>query len=515
MKNRCKNKAAGIFVFIDRFHWLWLALSSPLLMFPSPKRSLFLLVVPSLWLIHYLVVSCFDTEKSKSMISFTPLNISLLLMIMMVLVSLWATSDMVLSLEKVSGTVLGFGVFFCVVRSGRNRFDWLFTVTAFLTGGFAWAVIGFLGMDYRTRFALLTPIIRRIPRLLNDLPGTEDGLHHNAVGGTLLWVVPLFLIFCLNFIFHFEEDIGGKNFFYPFGDGKQKRKKRNSKRNMREDHFLRKGLSRIFINMGSFKEAWTWLFKILCWTGAIFSCVVLLLSQSRGSYLALGLTLISFLLIVFSPKWRRIFIIVILIIICIFTAVLFATGGWERFVFQLGLSEQTGFSIDSIAGRIEIWRRAVYGIQDFPITGMGMNTFREVVHILYPLFTISPDLDFGHAHNEFLQTALDLGIPGLIAFISIYIISFWMLYKIWQYEDEKISEDQSVQAGIFRTLTFQQMLVLGLGGGLFGHMVFGMADAITLGAKPGIFYWYLLGLITSLYKLMSKDHGKKLEQNTL
>ena len=37
-----------------------------------------------------------------------------------------------------------------------------------------------------------------------------------------------------------------------------------------------------------------------------------------------------------------------------------------------------------------------------------MNTFRHVVHLLYPLFTISPDIDFGHAHNEFLQAAIDL-----------------------------------------------------------------------------------------------------------
>jgi hypothetical protein len=41
--------------------------------------------------------------------------------------------------------------------------------------------------------------------------------------------------------------------------------------------------------------------------------------------------------------------------------------------------------------------------------------------------------------------------------------------------------------------------VLGLGGGLFGHMIFGMTDAISLGAKPGIFYWLLLGLIVGLY----------------
>ncbi|MBU4225932.1 MAG: O-antigen ligase family protein [Chloroflexi bacterium] len=81
---------------------------------------------------------------------------------------------------------------------------------------------------------------------------------------------------------------------------------------------------------------------------------------------------------------------------------------------------------------MEVWSRAIYGIQDFPFTGMGVNAFRKVVPVLYPLFTVSPDVDIGHAHNEFLQAGLDLGIPGLIAFSALYIGVFWMLADIWK-----------------------------------------------------------------------------------
>ncbi len=52
---------------------------------------------------------------------------------------------------------------------------------------------------------------------------------------------------------------------------------------------------------------------------------------------------------------------------------------------------------------------------------------------------------------------------------------------------------------LFQDTVMKKALVLGLGGGLFGHMIFGMTDAISLGAKPGIFYWILLGLIAGLY----------------
>ncbi len=192
----------------------------------------------------------------------------------------------------------------------------------------------------------------------------------------------------------------------------------------------------------------------------------------------------------------------------VLTAVLLAifltqSNGWRGLISLLGLTGQAGFSLDSLASRLEIWPRAIYGVQDFPFTGMGMNTFREVIHVLYPSFTIPPDIDIAHAHNEFLQAALDLGIPGLIAFSSIYIISFWMLVKVWKSlsgegTGRRTSEERTACI-ISEDTVLKRALVLGLGGGLFGHMIFGMTDAISLGAKPGIFYWILLGLIAGLY----------------
>ncbi len=88
--------------------------------------------------------------------------------------------------------------------------------------------------------------------------------------------------------------------------------------------------------------------------------------------------------------------------------------------------------IGGIEGRLEIWSRAIYGLQDFPFTGMSMNGFRKVVHILYPLFLISPDSDIGHAHNHLLQAGLDLGLPGLISYLALWFISVGLLWKGWQ-----------------------------------------------------------------------------------
>jgi O-antigen ligase len=108
---------------------------------------------------------------------------------------------------------------------------------------------------------------------------------------------------------------------------------------------------------------------------------------------------------------------------------LFSKGATNpaNWLFGGALGTDPTFSLNSLQGRLELWSRAIYGIQDFPFTGMGMNTFRKLVHMRYPLFLTSPNVDIAHAHNEFLQAALDLGIPGLIAFIAIYLGGFWML----------------------------------------------------------------------------------------
>ena len=153
------------------------------------------------------------------------------------------------------------------------------------------------------------------------------------------------------------------------------------------------------------------------------------------------------------------------------------------------LATDPALSLNSLQGRLEVWSRAIYGIQDFPFTGMGMNAFRKVVLVLYPLFTVSPDVDIGHAHNEFLQAALDLGIPGLIAFITLYIGAFWMLRGIWK----------NTVVGQDAILSYTRPLGLGLGGGLLAHMLYGLTDAVALGAKPGLLFWMLLGLIAGLY----------------
>lgn len=108
--------ARRLAAFVDRWHWLLLALIAPLLLFPSPRRSLALALIPTLWVTAWV--------SRRELLPHTPLNGALGLLGAMVVVSTYATSDIAVSLPKLCGVVLGIGVFHAVVREGQRPFGW-------------------------------------------------------------------------------------------------------------------------------------------------------------------------------------------------------------------------------------------------------------------------------------------------------------------------------------------------------------------------------------------------------
>jgi putative inorganic carbon (HCO3(-)) transporter len=123
-------------------------------------------------------------------------------------------------------------------------------------------------------------------------------------------------------------------------------------------------------------------------------------------------------------------------------------------------------------------------IQDFPLTGIGLNTFPIIADKLYPMVINGPDARIPHAHDIFLQTAVDLGVPGLIAFVVLLTVAV-----------------ATVALARRSTKVWQSGLVAGLGAGLLAHFIFGLTDAVTLGAKPGVLLWIVLGTAIGLGRL--------------
>jgi putative inorganic carbon (HCO3(-)) transporter len=147
--------------------------------------------------------------------------------------------------------------------------------------------------------------------------------------------------------------------------------------------------------------------------------------------------------------------------------------------------------------RIGIWARAISYIQDCPFTGYGLGSFRAVDTLFHgPGLTGAPgiitsstasvfDVGVPHAHNFALQTAYDLGVPGLVAYLALLFLALWMCWRIYRHGQ-----------GVPRALG------IGCQSALIAYHVYGLTDVVAMGAKPGVLWWALLALIAALHRLV-------------
>ncbi|HEX9988553.1 MAG TPA: O-antigen ligase family protein [Chloroflexia bacterium] len=404
---------------------LLLALLSPFFLFPTPASTWALFGLPALWIGRRIAHGRFLPR--------TPLDWPLALMSIMVLVSLFATFDISLSLGKITLLLFGIGLYYAVVEwsSGRERLAQ--AVGAFMLAGAALGLVGLLGTDWVDKFPALAQVTGQLPPLLQRLAGEESGFNANIVGGALLFVVPLQLAV----------------------------------------------------------TGWLWaaspVVKRLLWfrLGASL-CVALavgtlLLTQSRNALISFA-TGVVFLLWLAVRRARLLLTAgaVVAVMVIIFIGPQQVADGLSS---SLGLSPGGVANPGTAAGRLEIWSRALYGMEDFTFTGMGMGTFSHVMPVLYPGASFAPERDIGHAHNQFLQAGLDLGLPGLIAFMSTWMVAAALAWATWRR----------------RTDSWGRALSAGIMASLLCAFLFGLTDSVVMVAKPGFIFWVLLALLVALY----------------
>ncbi len=460
--NKFVLKISSLFAAIDAIGWLILLLLGPIFLLIKPSQSWVLLIIPATWIISALA--------RKNPIPYTPFNLALLIILIQVLVSLYATYDIAVSLQKITGVLWGISVFYALLRLNLTKKGILLSTLVFIAAGAGIAVLGLLGIEWPSnKFILFNSIYEQFPQLSDFIPGIQEGFHPNEVGGALTWIVPSLLVISLWLLFRLKK--------------------------------IHQHLS-IFI-----------LIPLLILNLFLFSLstLVLVFSQSRSAYLGMAVSIVLLLLFTLPKKLK--FAYLSLLLIGSSVLVYFILQG-ELIVYINRLFPDNGaasmaFSMNTMSGRVEIWSRAIYAIQDFAFTGMGMNTFRTIVNVLYPLQTIAADVpvkDIGHAHNLFLQVALDLGIPGLIGFLAVYILSFWMILKSMVRLKAFRSGNSSKNPLIINE--FYYVLMVGLLGGQLAHLGYSMTDAIALGAKPGIIFWIMQSIICGIFLQVDKKRRR-------
>jgi len=363
----------------------------------------------------------------------TPFNDALLLLCLSMPLAIWASAVPELTLPKLTGLILGLAVFRVLAFGINDRRSFGIGLAAFVLVGAGIWMVGLLGM----RLAFLQPVVQRLPAALVSLPGAPDqGINPNQLAGALTLYLPVVLVLAL----------------------------------------------------GCARERRPVPAAILTAAG-LAGVATLILTNSRAGWFGFGASLIALAVLwALIGSGRPVRVIVLGLASAALVGGLIAgvlllpptpAGGASDAVPGLQMGEVAQQL--SLESRVEIWSRALYALQDFPFTGVGLGTFRRVVNLLYPLFLTPPEVDIAHTHNVFLQAGVDLGLGGLVAYLALVIIAGVTGWQVAR-----------------QTGGFLRLVAVGLVAALIGYHVYGMADALALGSKPSVILWMILGLIASL-----------------
>lgn len=431
---------------LSKFEMLWIVLLAPFYLFPNTTPN-----GPLIWTLPLLCLPLLCLVRriaTGRWLPSTPLDWPLVVLMLAVCLSMIVTFDLSYSVARITTLTWSIGLYYGLVQaaSSRLRLGWSTALVALLGTGFA--LLGVLGISWtwllgdsfaNKLFPALGQLRGEIPPLLRGaFPDTSRWLHPNEVGGALLWVVPLQL--ALTYYVWSNRPAGA---------------------------------------------AATWSVRLLALPAAGISLITLLSTQSRGALLGViaGTALIVVAAFVYS-KWIGRAAIVAAMLVGL-GALWFA--GPVKIATRL-TQDSTAFNIfdieRSVSGRLVIWSRAVAAIEDHSLTGIGMDTFRVVMPTLYPTGD-ARDNNTSHPHNQFLGAALELGLPGLTAYLTIWIIAAFMCAKTL-----RVTKHAGARA-----------ISIGASGALLGYFLYGLTDVVPLGDRPGLLFWALLGLLAATYRL--------------
>ncbi len=429
----------------QRMRWLEVGLlffAAPFLLFPSallPGTLAALLLIVAIWTLPIVLAR-------TPLLPTTPFNIALILFFVAFLVGILVTADPSLTLPKATNLILGLTIWRMLTLWGKQRPFLPRATLLFILIGLGFTFIGILNADWvakaPSQIDLLQNIVSQRSWQAVALAGAESGIHPNQVAGAIMLYLPL--LFSLGLGWLWQRPL----------------------------------------------PRWMW----FCLSSATLTATIaLILTQSRSGWLGfiggfLSLTLLWAILLPPTRLRKALWSGIILVGLLGTILIIQVSPQNLRTFWDEPQQETVVGSTATISYRQAIWPAAVAASSDFAFTGTGLGSFRQVARRLYPL-NVPPDHDIGHAHNIFLQVALDIGLPGLIAYLAILLIAAVLCWQAARHDE-----------GI-------RPYAIGFLAGLIAFHIYGLTDTIALGAKPSLLFWWLLGLITILPQIHQKSDG--------
>lgn len=401
--------------------------AAPFLFFPT--LSLFvtflaLTAIAVVWLLPPLIARRPGLPES-------PFNVALIPWGMVLIVAILVSADPLQTLPKATGIILGLAVWRLLILFAHSRTDVRLGVIGYVAIGTGLAIIGAFGLNNAAKI----PAIARFnpAHLLPILEQLGLSIHPNQLAGLICLCLPLLVSLLLS-----RQAASGHS------------------------AIKRVGLLLLTVIFGA----------------------ILIITQSRGGWIGVAAGLVALLIswaILMPPSTSRRLARLAIFALAMIAAIVMIWVGPQR-LQQVWLEPPSDTAIGTLTTlnyRKELWPWALSAAEDFAFTGTGLGTFREVAFRLYPV-QLAPSADIGHAHNMFLQTALDVGVPGLIVYVSLLLLALGGAWTV------------AVRDATYRPVA------LGLLAGLVALHTYGLADALALGSKPSVLFWYALGLIAAM-----------------
>jgi O-antigen ligase len=154
------------------------------------------------------------------------------------------------------------------------------------------------------------------------------------------------------------------------------------------------------------------------------------------------------------------------------------------------LHPQSDYNYKDDVGRVEVWKRGVGYMIHNPIVGVGVAAYPVAEggsDLALALAAQGRGFKWSVAHNSFLETGAELGIPGALVFIAILVVTGFGLTRF-------SPRGKWAPWIARREMALAQMLI----GALFGFAVAGF----FVSAEYFAYLYFILGLAVGLMKLV-------------
>jgi O-antigen ligase len=213
-------------------------------------------------------------------------------------------------------------------------------------------------------------------------------------------------------------------------------------------------------------KAWGRGFRVVAGVAVGISLLCLFLTFSRAAWLGVALAMGALLFLTGKRFWAVSLFVLLLLAVAVASPYLrheLSTGGEQE------------AKVETAVYRLAAWKMGVEEVLKHPVTGIGYG--RESFLKAYPGNPITrEERGIVHTHNTFLETALQIGLPGLAIFV-------WLIG----------AATVVFRRGMQRAEGKERLLLLGLLAMMLSYFTRNAFDHMHVGASAHLF-WLLVGL---------------------